>query len=137
MQATLKQIHTGADVLARLKNAPLPGAHIKLAYKIKRLIDAIGPEHERIRVHLNQLIKEHGEQTGPDAWQVKADQLPTFNLITEDFLSPTIELNAHKITIEEIERAGNFFMLSSNDLALIEWVIDFGAMENGNGAGHE
>lgn len=141
MRVTLKQLNIGYPALTKLAMTDLPAKHIKLAYKLKRIFAGAQKEYEPLREWLTKLIMEYGAKRLDDhgnpteVWEVTPENRAKFNEIAEEFLSSEIELLGDPITLEDLEKAGDYIALSANDLLALDWLITDGESEVRHAAG--
>jgi hypothetical protein len=129
MNISLKDIQRGYQSLSKIAGVELPARYIKIAYRLKRISEAIQPEFKTSRTHLKKLLDEYGtavtdESGNPTgAWQFTPENQMMFNTVAEDFLSTQIEIWGAPFLLSEIESLGDLIRLSVADLMALDWLI--------------
>lgn len=120
MKATLAQIINSTSGLKKLVNEALPA---KTAYSIKRIMDAVTSESQRVEGIRIELVKKYADQQTPEQIE-KGEPIRISTRIKEfqeDFgplLDEEVELNCHKLPFSAIE---NLKLTVQDLVALDPW----------------
>lgn len=115
MKIKLSDIVNSVTALSKLGEEKLP---IKLSYSIQRNIRLLQPELKSFEDARLNLIKDCGIKLPDENWQVQPDHMKEFIEKIEELVSVEIELDIHKISMNEN------INISANDLLLLSWMFD-------------
>ncbi len=102
MKIKVSQIVESVESIKSIQEVKLP---VKIAYRIKRLVDKLAPilkSYEEKRV---DLVKEMGEETKDGQYQVSADKIKAFMSKLGELQSVDEEIEFEPIKISEIGEA--------------------------------
>ena len=125
MKVTVTQILGSVMGLKKLVNEPLPA---KTAYRIKRIMDAVTSETNRVEGIRNDLVKKYADEqteeqkTKGENIRVKTN-IKEFQAEFAPLLDGEVELNTVKIAFKDIENV----KLTVQDLVALEPWIDIPA----------
>lgn len=116
MKLTNRVIFTSVESLNKLNNLELP---VKVAYAVKKNIDALNVQIKFIGERRNELIEKHGKDRKIDI--ADKESVLAFNKDFNDVLEIEEEVEVKAISIDELGDA----KLSSADLDALSFMLTF------------
>jgi len=120
----LKDLVNSKPSLLAFSKSVLP---IGIAFDMKKFLKSVDAElvaYEEVR---SAKVKELGEETSPETYSVKAENLLLFQSAMAEIADKEIEVVIPKISIEELKNYkdvnGNGVSISSSDLLQLDWLI--------------
>jgi hypothetical protein len=108
------------SALQRLAAEKLP---VRVAYRLKKNLDQVERELRHYEEFRRELIQKYGRQTGPDAWEIPADDqeaVAVYSREMGELLDCEAELALRPMRIDELGP----IQISAGDLMLIGWLFE-------------
>lgn len=118
MKVKVSEIVDSAQTLNKVLNCQIP---VKLAYRLKRMADAVKSVLKTFTKERNALVIEYGEPNEKGEVIVKEENKEKFMSEVDELTSVVVELNAEPIPFTLLEEAG--MKLSANDMVILESFI--------------
>jgi hypothetical protein len=117
---TLRDILNAQPALQRLAAEKLP---VRVAYRLKKNLDQVERELRHYEAFRRELIQKYGRQTGPDAWEIPADDqeaVAVYSRELGELLDCEADMALRPMRVDDLGE----IRMSAGDLMAMAWLFE-------------